>query len=137
MPETYREPLVLYYRQHKSVENVAATLELNEDAVRKRLIRGREMLQERVLEIVEGTLARTNPGPAFTSNVMAALPRPRRRWARQPTLAATTTAKGMLVATKATGVGVLNTLLGPFIGILSGLPRVGVGLKAAFGTRNK
>ena len=37
VPELYREPLVLYYREHRSVEHVAAALDLTEDAVRKRL----------------------------------------------------------------------------------------------------
>jgi RNA polymerase sigma factor (sigma-70 family) len=74
LPETYREPLVLFYREHQSIETVAAHLDLSEDAVRQRLSRGRRLLQEQVLAFVEGALARTNPGPAFTSGVLAALP---------------------------------------------------------------
>src|SRR6476660_5755940 len=35
-PELYREPLVLYYREHRSVEHVAAALDLTEDAVKQR-----------------------------------------------------------------------------------------------------
>src|SRR4051812_24607264 len=41
IPELYREPLILFYREHQSVERVAATLELSEDAVKQRLSRGR------------------------------------------------------------------------------------------------
>src|SRR5262249_18330104 len=37
IPEIYREPLILFYREHQSVEAVAAELELSEDAVKQRL----------------------------------------------------------------------------------------------------
>ena len=74
IPETYREPLILFYREHQSIETVAANLELSEDAVKQRLSRGRKLLQEQVLAFVEGALARTNPGQAFTLGVLAALP---------------------------------------------------------------
>src|SRR5271170_8027473 len=74
IPEIYREPLVLFYREHQSIETVAANLDLTEDNVKQRLSRGRKLLQEQVLAFVEGALARTNPGRAFTLNVLAALP---------------------------------------------------------------
>src|SRR5271170_3170283 len=73
IPEIYREPLVLFYREHQSVETVAQNLELTGDAVRQRLSRGRKLLHEQMLAFVEGALARTNPGQAFTLNVLAAL----------------------------------------------------------------
>jgi len=74
VPELYREPLVLYYREHRSVEHVAAALDLTEDAVKQRLARGRKILQERVLSYVEGALSRSTPGRVFTLGVLAALP---------------------------------------------------------------
>jgi len=74
IPEIYREPLVLFYREHQSIETVAQSLELTEDAVKQRLSRGRKMLHEQVLAFVEGALVRTNPGKAFTLSVVAALP---------------------------------------------------------------
>jgi RNA polymerase sigma factor (sigma-70 family) len=74
IPDLYREPLVLFYREHQSVEAVAANLELTEDAVKQRLSRGRKLLQEEVLSFVEGALERTNPGKVFTLAVLAALP---------------------------------------------------------------
>src|SRR5437879_8960025 len=74
IPESYREPLVLYYREHQSVENVAAALDLSEDAVKQRLSRGRKLLQEQVVAFVEGALERTSPGKAFTIGVLAAIP---------------------------------------------------------------
>lgn len=74
LPEIYREVLVLFYREHKSVPRVAQALELSEDAVHQRLTRGRKMLQEQVLAVVEGTLERSAPGMNFTLEVVAALP---------------------------------------------------------------
>lgn len=74
IPETYREPLILFYREHQSVERVAQVLELSEEAVRQRLTRGRRLLQEEVQAFVENTLRRTAPGQAFSGAVLAALP---------------------------------------------------------------
>lgn len=74
VPALYREPLILYYREHGSIEHVAAALELSEDAVKQRLARGRRILQERVLSFVEGALARSTPGRVFTIGVLATLP---------------------------------------------------------------
>jgi RNA polymerase sigma factor (sigma-70 family) len=73
IPETYREPLVLYYREHQSVERVAQALGLSEEAVHQRLSRGRKLLQEQVLAFVEGALKRTAPGKTFTLGVLTAL----------------------------------------------------------------
>ena len=74
IPETYRVPLVLFYREHQSIEAVAQNLELTEDAVKQRLSRGRSLLQEEVLAFVEVALERTSPGRTFTLGVVAALP---------------------------------------------------------------
>ena len=74
IPEIYREPLVLFYREHQSIERVAQNLELSEDAVKQRLSRGRKLLHEQVLAFVESALERTNPDRAFTAGVLAALP---------------------------------------------------------------
>src|SRR5262249_28010704 len=73
IPETYREPLVLFYREQQSVADVAVALELSEDAVKQRLSRGRAMLRERVAELVGETLRRSRPGRAFTIAVMTGL----------------------------------------------------------------
>lgn len=74
IPEIYREPLILYYRDHQSVTNVATALDLNDNAVKQRLARGRKLLHDQVLAFVEGALAHTNPGRTFTLGVLAALP---------------------------------------------------------------
>ncbi len=114
IPEIYREPLVLFYREHQSIEAVAQNLELTEDAVKQRLSRGRKMLQEQVLAFVEGALERTNPGKAFTIGVLAALPL-LATTAKAATVGATA-AKGSAMA-KALGLGtflqsIFNVVLG-------------------------
>ena len=73
IPETYREALVLFYREQQSVAEVAAALELSKDAVKQRLSRGRGMLRERVAELVGDTLRRSRPGRTFTVAVMTGL----------------------------------------------------------------
>ncbi len=74
VPEMYREPLVLYYREHQSVEKVAEALDLTQDTVRQRLSRGRKLLHEQVISFVEGALEDSAPGKSFTVGVLGALP---------------------------------------------------------------
>lgn len=73
LPETYRLPLVLYYREGQSVRVVAETLGLSEDAVKQRLARGREMLRDRMSGLIETVLTRTGPTPVFTMTIAAAI----------------------------------------------------------------
>ncbi|MCU0785819.1 MAG: sigma-70 family RNA polymerase sigma factor, partial [Verrucomicrobia bacterium] len=105
IPEIYREPLVLFYREHQSIERVAEELELSEDAVKQRLSRGRKLLHEEVLAFVEGALARTNPGQAFTVGVLAALP----VFATSAS-AATVGVTAMKGSSAAKGAGLLGTI---------------------------
>lgn len=74
IPDIYREPLVLFYREHQSIEAVARDLELSQDVVKQRLSRGRKLLHQQVLAFVEGTLEKTSPGQTFTLGVVASLP---------------------------------------------------------------
>jgi len=74
IPPLYREPLVLFYQEHQSVESVARALELSEETVHQRLSRGRKLLQEEVLAFIEGSLEKRRPQKAFTLAVIAALP---------------------------------------------------------------
>ena len=74
IPKAYREPLILFYREHQSIERVAEVMDLSEEAARQRLSRGRKLLHERVIAFVEGTLERTAPGQAFTLSVVSGLP---------------------------------------------------------------
>ncbi len=106
LPQLYREPLVLFYREQQSIEAVAQDLGLSEDAVKQRLSRGRKLLQEQFLAFVAGALKQTSPGKAFTLGVIAAL----------PLLA--TTAKAATVGTALAsqgGVAAKTTTLGGFL----------------------
>lgn len=74
MPPTYREPLVLFYREQQSIQSVAEALDLSPEVVRQRLSRGRTLLREEMSRILEGVLGATRPGAAFTLGVVGSLP---------------------------------------------------------------
>ena len=74
LPENYREPMILFYREDQSVARVAEALGLTKDNVRQRLSRGREMLRNSVTTLIDRTLRSSRPGPAFTLSVLGALP---------------------------------------------------------------
>ena len=124
IPESYREPLILFYREHQSVERVAAELELSEDAVKQRLSRGRKLLHEEVIAFVEGTLSRTAPGQAFSGAVLAALP-------LTMGSVATATAGATAKSSAATKLGFLGAWLAPFVGILAGMTAHWLVIRAA------
>jgi RNA polymerase sigma factor (sigma-70 family) len=116
IPENYREPLVLFYREHQSVENVAAALDLTDDAVKQRLSRGRKLLQAEVLVFLEGALKRTSPGKAFTVGVLAALP----AFAISSKAAevGAATAQGGITAKAVAATGLWSAVLAPALGFL-------------------
>ena len=111
VPEIYREALILYYREQRSVEHVAVALDLSEDAVKQRLARGRKILQEEVLSFVEGALERSTPGRVFTAGVLAALPE----------IATTTKVAGLGGMAAKSGAIAKSTLVTAFAGSLSGV----------------
>lgn len=74
IPETYREPLILFYREQQSIAKVAIALDLSEEAVKQRLSRGRKLLHDQVTSFVESALKKTSPGNKFAVGVLAALP---------------------------------------------------------------
>jgi len=73
IPEQYREPLVLFYRQEQSVKKVSQQLNLSEEAIKQRLSRVRKLLKKQFAAMVETTIARTGPGKAFTAAVSASI----------------------------------------------------------------
>jgi len=117
IPEIYREPLVLFYREDQSIKAVARDMELSEDAVKQRLSRGRKLLQEEFLAFAAGALKQTTPGKTFTLGVMAALPF-LATTAKAATAGATAT-QGTAMA-KATGLGAL------FLNILKAVLPIGL-----------
>jgi len=124
LPETYREPMVLFYRQNESVAAVAESMGLSEDAVKQRLARGRAMLAEQVERRLGNTLRRTMPTAAFTFGVLAALP--------LATTSASAATAGMTLAKggasgKPLVMALLNGVLSPLLGFLA----AGVGYKVS------
>jgi RNA polymerase sigma factor (sigma-70 family) len=119
IPETFREPLILFYREQQSVKRVAEELELSEDAVKQRLSRGRKLLTDEVAAFVEGTLQRTTPGKAFTVGVLAALPV--FATSAKAAVVGATAAKGSAAGKAAGLIGLAGAILGPVVGILGGM----------------
>jgi RNA polymerase sigma factor (sigma-70 family) len=73
VPETYREVLVLYYHEDRSIRDVAETLGLSEDAVTQRLSRGRRYLADSVTSLVERSLKTGRPRRDLVAAVLAAI----------------------------------------------------------------
>src|SRR4051812_14882630 len=113
LPESYREPLILFYREGESVERVASELELSEDAVKQRLSRGRKLLAEEVTAFVEGALKQSAPGKAFTLGVLAALPL--MTTSAKAAAIAATAAKGSAAAKTAGLAGLFGGIGGPLL----------------------
>ena len=129
IPASYREPLILYYREHQSVENVAAAMDLSEDAVKQRLSRGRKRLHEQVVAFVEGALERTSPGKTFTIGVIAALP----AFAISTKAAevGAATAQGGTTAKAVAASGLSSAILAPALGFLGNYFSYRVGMDGA------
>ena len=125
IPGIYREPLILFYREEKSIERVAAELELSEDAVKQRLSRGRKLLHEEVVAFVEGTLSRTAPSQNFSNVVLAMLPA-----ASTATAGAGIASKGMAMA-KSGSIAAWLAPLAPFVGIFAGVMANWVSVRSA------
>lgn len=119
VPHKYREPLVLFYRQQQSVEQVAADLGLSQEAVRQRLHRGRRFIRAEVASLVEDTLARSGPGKVFTVAVVAALPAIVTPAAGAAVAGAV--AKGAPATKTVLAAGLSGAILGPIIGLLGGV----------------
>lgn len=119
LPEQYREPLILFYREGQSAERVADELGLSPDATRQRLSRGRTLLREQVAALVETALVRSAPGRAFTTSVIAMLPAMKVS-ATAATLGSTAV-KGTAAAKAAASMGVAGAIAGPFLGLLGAL----------------
>ncbi|UCD51668.1 MAG: sigma-70 family RNA polymerase sigma factor [Phycisphaerales bacterium] len=73
LPAKYREPLVLFCRQHHSIRQTAEVLGLTEATVRTRLHRARKLLREQMAERLEQVLEETGPRRGFTKAVMVAI----------------------------------------------------------------
>jgi RNA polymerase sigma factor (sigma-70 family) len=113
IPPLYREPLILFYREQQSVEQVAAALDLSADTAKQRLSRGRKLLQDEVQALVENTLRRSAPNRAFSVAVVSMLP-----MAMGPVATAGLVTKGSAKSGLLAG---LLMPLAPFLGIAAGV----------------
>ena len=73
IPARYREALVLYYQQERSVRDLAEILEISEAAALQRLSRGRSYLAQHINATVEQSLERTRPRRDVAARVLAAI----------------------------------------------------------------
>jgi len=135
IPDTYREPIVLFYRQNQSVSQVAAALSLSEDAARQRLSRGRKLLKAELACLLEDFLNATAPNKAFTAAVVAALP----PLAGQTVGAAIAAAVAKAApAAKAAGFfSILGAILGPLLGMVGAIIGIRAGIAAARSPRER
>lgn len=122
LPDKYREPLILFYREEQSVTSVANALGLAEDAARQRLYRGRQLLRREMTEMIEGTLRRTAPTLAFTAAVMSALPALTPAPAMASSVALAAGAASKVVEGKGLWAVVSGwPIAGPLFGLIAGL----------------
>lgn len=114
LPETYREPMVLFYREEESVRAVAESLALSEGTVKQRLARGRRMLAEQLARVRSDLVRVPVPGEAFTQGVLAALP-----LGTLPGATGIGSLAAQGAATKSAGlIGLAKVLVSPLLGIL-------------------
>lgn len=120
LPELYREPMVLFYRNGQSVKEVADALDLTEDCIKQRLSRGRKLLKAEVSDLIEGVLTDGLPGSAFTAGVIAGLGT---LGATQAASASTVGGVAASVTKTAAMTGMIQlfgVLLGPVVGMTGG-----------------
>jgi len=118
IPENYREPMILFYREEQSVARVAEAMELSQDAVKQRLSRGRKMVKEHLASTVEAALRKSKPSKLFTSAVLLGLS------ATKAEAAIAAGATGAAAAKAVSGVGVGSGLSLLYLGPLLKLPLV-------------
>ncbi|MCG8423002.1 MAG: sigma-70 family RNA polymerase sigma factor [Proteobacteria bacterium] len=92
IPPAYREPLILFYRDHQSIEQIAGRLDLNQATVKQRLARGRKRLRFAVEQLMG---AGAGPGAAVIAAISSAVARAAAAGARD---AAAGTLRGALSA---------------------------------------
>ncbi len=73
LPDAQRLVLVLYYREHLSIAEVARQLEISEEATRQRISRSRKLIRTKMHSILETTLSHSRPGKAFTAGVITSI----------------------------------------------------------------
>ncbi len=132
LPEDYREPLVLYYRQEESIASVAASLDISEPAARQRLSRGRAMLTHRIESVIRRGLRSTAPTKAFTLAVISTIPgitvSASAAAAGTATMSATAVKSGASAKVAASVGALVMSLVGPLVGLAGGYLGYRIGL---------
>ncbi len=63
----------MYYREGHAVEQVAEQLELSSDAVKQRLLRGRDLIRNDLAAKIEEVLLHTRPSARLTKAIMTSI----------------------------------------------------------------
>lgn len=123
LPDEAREVILLYYREGRSVRQVARLLDLSEAAVKQRLSRARKRIREDVAARFADAARETAPTAAFTAAVTAALAvgAPSVAAASVVSKAGATAAKGVL----------FGAVLGPAFGVLGVVAGTGRAMRGA------
>ena len=116
IPEAYREPMVLFYREEQSIAKVAEAMDLSKDVIKQRLSRGRKMVKEHLAALINSTLTQSRPSKAFTTTIVSAVATMSASSAKAAGTG--TVASGTTVA----GLGFFSAALAP---ILLKLPLIG------------
>lgn len=121
--DTYREPLILFYREQQSIERVAEELDLSKDTVKQRLSRGRKLLQQAMSSFVEEALTSTKPGVAFTAGVMTLISSIAPPAAKAATIGASAAKTSSVIGTTAVFafLASISGLISSFFGIRASL----------------
>ena len=118
-----REIVTLYYREGRSVRQVADLLDLREATIKKRLERARAVLRQGMLDRFADFAERTAPKAAFTTAVTVALA------VSAPTTAAAATSNALVAAGSKVGTKVVLAGSGLALGLLGGLGGVFLGYR--------
>ncbi len=121
LPTDAREVLLLFYREGRSLRQVALLLDLSDDAAKKRLSRARARLRRDVLDRFADAAVQSTPKAAFSAAVFSAIT------AGSPAVASAATgsvtaAGGKVAAAVLTGAG-LGAVLGG-LGVAHGMRRL-------------
>ena len=130
LPESYREPLVLFYQESRSVQQIALSLDISIDTAKQRLSRGRDMLRSSMSATLEEVLVRARPGKALTLRIMTAVA----GFSAGSALGGKAIASGMAstIAGTVAGKTVFGVAVGSATGVLGGMLGAAWGLAGAY-----
>lgn len=117
LPDIFREPLILFYREEHSVTRVAEALELTEDAVKQRLARGRKLLRVHLAAVVESTLINSKPTKVFTGAVLLGLSGASTKSVTAASVVTVTTSVAKTAAGAGAGSGLSSLFLWPLLNL--------------------